>query len=181
MNTRSIRGLANTSNFQTNVVNTAASDLSAVSFEQLGFDLSHTLAAGTARFDFSFDISELPRGTRPESVSLLVAAAGSTEDSHDDLTVVAFMNDVLLGSGILRDAQPEWFEFDIPEGLESRNNFLRVQVMRQVEGGECVFRTCRLTRTSSARQPFQPGRSRRRGDGFLPVAAGHARQRRCRG
>ena len=139
LGTQSMRGLASTSILHTNGMGVPAPDLSAISFEQLGFDLRPQNAAGTVRFDHSFDISQLPKGTRPSSVALLVAAAGSTDTSHGDLTVVAFLNDTFLGSGVLRDAQPEWFEFEIPKGLEARNNFLRVQVMRQAKGDKCIF------------------------------------------
>ena len=75
---------------------------------------------------------------RPEKVSLLVAAAQGP-DANRDVSVIAFMNNTIIGSGSLAGGEPQWFDFDIPAGLDARNNLLRIQVTRQAAGGECIY------------------------------------------
>lgn len=107
-----------------------------LSFAALGFDMRPQTSADQITFDFNFDIAKIPVGKTIDSISLLLAAAPTPEGNG--ATVVAYLNDTIIGSGIIPNGDPHWFDFDLPSGLVTRLNSLRVEIIRRRIGGECV-------------------------------------------
>jgi len=109
----------------------------AIGFGDLGFDLRAKPVESSTPFDFAFDIADIPAGLRPVAVSLVVVANPSPDGSG--ATATATLNGTTLGSRALGDGAPKRMTFEIPRKLVGRNNLLRVEIMRQPRGGECVF------------------------------------------
>ncbi|MDA8586494.1 cellulose biosynthesis cyclic di-GMP-binding regulatory protein BcsB [Rhodobacteraceae bacterium] len=137
LNEKTLAGLSTVEALSSDGFTAFETNETAVGFDQLGFDLGMQSSSGTSTFDFAFDIDQLPQGMRPGSVSLLVAAAQSSSEDAGEATVVAFLNGTILGSAGVPDSSPTWMEFDIPKGLEARDNIMRVQVLRRHTGDAC--------------------------------------------
>ena len=108
-----------------------------IAFEALRFDTRPKYSPGPVSFDFPFDIAQIPAGKQLDTISLRLSAAPAA--GAKGTTAVAFLNDTILGSVELPDGEARWLDLDVPTGLITRDNLLRVQIVRQTNGGECIF------------------------------------------
>ncbi|KMK64956.1 cellulose biosynthesis cyclic di-GMP-binding regulatory protein BcsB [Puniceibacterium sp. IMCC21224] len=131
-------GIAGPETAQTNQVGTIAGDPDALGLATLDAGMSAQFVASNSTFEFPFRVSDIPAGRRIASLDLIAASALDPEGRGATLT--AYLNDAILGSRPLNSGDLERIAFDVPDGLVSRDNVLRILVQRQPTGGSCTYK-----------------------------------------
>lgn len=123
---------------QATQVGMATGDASSLPLTSLNGDLDAQLVSSNSNFQIPFRASDIPAGREITSVRLIASSA--LDPQGHGATLTAYLNDTILGSRPLKSGNPERMTFDVPDGLISRNNALRVLIQRQPEGGGCAYK-----------------------------------------
>ncbi|MEP3439946.1 MAG: cellulose biosynthesis cyclic di-GMP-binding regulatory protein BcsB [Sulfitobacter sp.] len=128
-------GLADGDTNVVRTIDTPTTSANSISLATLGGDLREKLIISSDQYVIPFQSSDLPAGKTVSQVDLMLAAA--LDPSGTGASATIYLNDTLLGARSLERGQPERVKFDVPDGLISRDNVLRVSFQRQPSGGQC--------------------------------------------
>jgi hypothetical protein len=123
---------------QATQVGMVTGDANSLPLTRLNGNLDAQLVSSSSNFQIPFRATDIPGGREITSLSLVASAA--LDPKGHGATLTAYLNDTILGSRPLKSGDPERMTFDVPEGLISRDNALRVLIQRQPEGGGCVYK-----------------------------------------
>lgn len=130
-NTAVARGLATA--FATQQVR---HDDARLTFDQLNGDLSVVDVVGRASWEVNFSERDMPAGKTATGLRLDVTVGRDTNEAPPIIN--AFVNGTLLASAPASAKGPTRLLVDLPEGLSGASNTVRVGVIRQPRGGNCV-------------------------------------------
>jgi hypothetical protein len=107
-----------------------------LTFDQLHGDLSVADVVGRASWEVNFSERDMPAGKTATGLRLDVAVGRDTNEAPP--IVNAFVNGTLLASAPASAKGPTRLIVDLPEGLSGSSNTIRVSLIRQPKGGNCV-------------------------------------------
>ena len=113
-------------------------DASSLPLTSLNANLDAQLVSSSSDFQIPFRATDIPGGREITSLRLMASAA--LDPQGQGATLTAYLNNTILGSRPLQSGDPERMTFDVPEGLISRDNILRVLIQRQSEGSSCAYK-----------------------------------------
>ena len=114
----------------------ARHDDARLTFDQLSGDLSVADVVGRASWEVNFSERDMPAGKTATGLRLDVSVGRDTNEAPPIIN--AFVNGTLLASAPASQKGPTRLLVDLPEGLSGASNTVRVSVIRQPKGGNCV-------------------------------------------
>ncbi|MXO66070.1 cellulose biosynthesis cyclic di-GMP-binding regulatory protein BcsB [Altericroceibacterium endophyticum] len=108
-----------------------------LTFADLGGDVSSQTFSDTADWQITLPLNQVPAGQTPSKIAVDILVADDGSDTAPVISVT--LNGLLLGSAAAQTDKRMRLTLDIPDGLTTSANDLKVSVIRQIRGGDCAY------------------------------------------